>query len=88
MSLFDKLRGKATQWAKDNPEKVQKYGDQVIRRAGDAANRATGGKYTGKIRDGQRRLDDRLRKGQPRRDGLAGNDGDTPSRADEDKGGL
>ncbi len=77
MSLFDKLRGKATQWAKNNPEKVEKYSDEVIRRARDAADRATGGKHTDKLREGQRRLDDRV-----------GNDGDTPSRADEEKGGL
>ncbi|HEX5511647.1 MAG TPA: antitoxin [Actinomycetales bacterium] len=77
MSEFDKIRDKAEEWAKDNPEKAEKYSDEGIQRAGDAADRATGGKHADKVREGEERLDD-----------LVGDDGDTPSRADEEKGGL
>lgn len=58
MSIFDKVKGKAADLARDHGEKVAKGVDK----AADAANRRTGGQHADKIRDGaeraKRALDD------------------------------
>jgi hypothetical protein len=58
MSIFDKVKGKAADLARDHGEKVAKGLDK----AADAANQRTGGQHADKIRDGaeraKRALDD------------------------------
>jgi hypothetical protein len=51
MSIFDKVKGKAADLARDHGEKVAKGVDK----AADAANRRTGGQHADKIRDGAER---------------------------------
>jgi hypothetical protein len=58
MSMFNKLKGKAADLARDHGEKVAKGLDK----AADAATQRTGGQHADKIRDGaeraKRALDD------------------------------
>lgn len=57
---FDDLKKKAQDAAGDHPEQVEKFSDQAIDRGGDAADKATGGKYDGQIDKGQEQADQRI----------------------------
>lgn len=74
MSQFDNLRDKAEGYAKDHPDKVEEYSDKAGERAGDAADNATGNRYSEQVDKGQQKADD-----------LVGRDGDEPSNADRAK---
>ncbi len=60
MGAFDNLRAKAEKVIADNPDKVEQVSDAVIDRAGDAADKATGGKYTDQIDAAKKAADDRI----------------------------
>ena len=60
MSQFDNLRDKAEQAAQDHPEQVEKFSDQGLDQAGDAADGATGGRFSDQIDQGQQRGDDAI----------------------------
>ncbi len=56
MSQFDNLRDKATEFAEENPDKVEQGSDAV----GDKLNDATGGKFEDQIQQGQDALSDQF----------------------------
>lgn len=56
MSLFDKAKDLAQQ----HPDKVESISDSVIGKAGDAADKATGGKYADKVDTAQQKADDAI----------------------------
>jgi hypothetical protein len=58
MGMLDDLKNKAAKLAADHPDKVEQISDQVIERAGDAADKATGGKHADKIDAAQRKTDE------------------------------
>lgn len=60
MGTFDNIRAKAEKVIADNPDKVEKVSDAVIDRAGDAINKATGGKYSDKVEAAKREADKRI----------------------------
>lgn len=60
MGTFDNIRAKAEKAIADNPDKVETVSDAVIERAGDAVDKATGGKYTDKIEAAKREADKRI----------------------------
>jgi hypothetical protein len=60
MGMFDELKDKAAKLASEHPDQVEKISDQVIEKAGDAADHATGGKYADKVDLGQDKADDAI----------------------------
>lgn len=60
MGMFDEMKDKAAKLAADHPDQVEKISDQVIERGGDAADRATGGKYADKVDMAQEKADDSI----------------------------
>lgn len=60
MGIMDNIRGKAEEAIANNPDKFEQLSDQVIERAGDAADSATGGKYAGQIDSAQQEADKRI----------------------------
>ena len=60
MGTFDNLRDKAEQAAADHPEQAEKFSDQAIERGGDAADKASGGKYAEQVDKGQSQADKRI----------------------------
>ncbi|MFV0461123.1 MAG: antitoxin [Actinomycetales bacterium] len=58
--MFDNIRDKASEAMANNPDKVEEVSDQVIERAGDAADKATGGKFTSQIDSAERQVDERI----------------------------
>jgi hypothetical protein len=60
MGMFDEIKDKAAKLAADNPEMVEKVSDTVIEKAGDAADSATGGKYSDHITTAQDKADEAL----------------------------
>jgi antitoxin protein of toxin-antitoxin system len=60
MSGFDELKNKAQQAAGDHPEQVEKFSDQAIDKGGDAADKATGGKYDSQVDSAQQQADKRV----------------------------
>jgi hypothetical protein len=57
MGLFDDVKKKATEFAEQNPDKLESISDQVIEKAGDAADKATGEKYSSQIDSAQEKAD-------------------------------
>ena len=57
MGLFDDVTKKATEFAEKNPDKLESISDQVIEKGGDAADKATGGKYSSQIDGAQEKAD-------------------------------
>jgi MT0933-like antitoxin protein len=57
MGLFDEVKKKATEFAEKNPDKLESISDQVISKAGDAADAATHGKFTSQIDGVQEKAD-------------------------------
>ena len=60
MSQFDNLRDKAEQQEQEHPEQVENLSDQGLDKAGDAADSATGGRFSDQIDQGQQRGDDAI----------------------------
>jgi hypothetical protein len=60
MGFLDDAKKKAEQLASEHPDQVEKVSDTVIDRAGDAADKATGGKYADKIDSAQEKADDAI----------------------------
>jgi MT0933-like antitoxin protein len=58
MGAFDDLKGKAEKLAADHPEQTEKYSDQANEKVGDAADRATGDKYSSQVDSAQKKADD------------------------------
>ncbi len=56
MGLLDKAKN----FAKNNPDKLESISDQVIDKGGDAADKATGGKFADKIDGAQDKADDAI----------------------------
>ena len=60
MGTFDNLRDKAEQAAADHPEQAEKFSDQAIERGGDAADKASGGKYAQQMDKGEDAADKKI----------------------------
>ena len=60
MGLFDDVKKKATEFAEKNPDKLESISDQVIEKAGDAADQATGQKFSAQIDSAQEKADDAI----------------------------
>jgi hypothetical protein len=60
MGMFDNIKDKAEQLAADHPDQVEKLSDQLIDRAGDAADNATGGKHVKQVDSFQEKADDAI----------------------------
>jgi hypothetical protein len=56
MGMFDNMKDKAEDFARENPDKV----DEGLDKAGDFANEKTGGKYEDQIDKGQEFARDRM----------------------------
>jgi hypothetical protein len=57
MSGFDDLKKKAQDAAADHPEQAEKFSDQAIEHGGDAADKASGGKYDSQVDGAQEKAD-------------------------------
>jgi hypothetical protein len=57
MGMFDNIKDKAAKLAADHPDQVEKISDQAIERAGDAADKATGGKHVKQVDGFQEKAD-------------------------------
>ena len=60
MGMFDNIKDKAEKLAADHPDQVEKVSDQAIERAGDTADRATGGKHVKQVDGFQTKADDSI----------------------------
>lgn len=60
MSAFDELKDKGENLAADHPEQAEKISDQAIDKGGDAADKATGDKYSDQIDSAQKKADDAI----------------------------
>lgn len=60
MSMFDELKNKATEFVKDNPDKVEGVSDSLLEKAADVADDVTGGKFTGQIDGAVEKADDAI----------------------------
>ncbi|MGL4172544.1 MAG: antitoxin [Actinomycetota bacterium] len=60
MGAFDSLKGKAEDLAQNHGDKLEGVSDTVIDKAGDAADKLTGGKFSDKIDGIQQAADDRI----------------------------
>jgi len=60
MSQFDNLKDKAQDQLDQHPEQSEKMSDKGIEQGGDAADKATGGKFDDKLDKGQESLDDKI----------------------------
>jgi hypothetical protein len=58
VGMFDDLKKKATDLAEEHGDKVEAVSDQMIEKAGDAADKATGGKYADKVDAAQSKADE------------------------------
>jgi hypothetical protein len=57
MGMFDNIKDKAEKLAADHPDQVEKISDQAIDHAGDAADKATGGKHVKQVDGFQEKAD-------------------------------
>jgi hypothetical protein len=57
---FDDLKGKVEKAAADHPEQTEKISDQAGQKAGDAADQATGDKYSSQVDSAQKKADDAI----------------------------
>ncbi len=60
MAGLDDLKNKAGQAAQDHPEQAEKLSDQAIERGGDAADKASGGKFDEQVDKGQQAADQKI----------------------------
>jgi hypothetical protein len=60
MGAFDELKDKGEKLAADHPEQAEKLSDQAIDQGGDAADKATGDKYSDQIDGAQKKADEAI----------------------------
>ena len=60
MSAFDELKDKGEKLAADHPEQTEKYSDEAIQKGGDAADKATGDKFSGQVDGAEKKADDAI----------------------------
>ena len=60
MSFFDSAKEKLGDLSKDHPDQVEKFSDQAIEHGGDAADKATGGKYADQVDSAQGKADESI----------------------------
>jgi MT0933-like antitoxin protein len=60
MSMFDELKNKATEFVKDNPDKVEGVSDTILEKAADLADAKTGGKFSSQIDGLEQKADDAI----------------------------
>ncbi|HST83963.1 MAG TPA: antitoxin [Kineosporiaceae bacterium] len=60
MGTFDELKNKGEQAAAKHPEQVEKFTDQANEKAGDSADKATGGKHADQVDTAQKKADDAI----------------------------
>lgn len=53
MGVFDNIKNKATDLARDNADKVEQATDVALDKAADIANEKTGGKYADQVQKGR-----------------------------------
>lgn len=58
--MFDKLKHKVEDLAKDHPDQVEKASDKAIDATGDLVDKSTGDKYEGQVEQGQQFLDGKV----------------------------
>ncbi|MBI4942438.1 MAG: antitoxin [Actinobacteria bacterium] len=60
MSMFDELKNKATDFIKDNPDKIEGVSDNILEKAADLADEKTGGKFSSQIDGFEQKADDAI----------------------------
>ncbi|WP_088289486.1 antitoxin [Kineosporia sp. A_224] len=60
MSMFDELKNKATDFIKDNPDKIEGVSDNILEKAADLADEKTGGKFSSQIDGFAQKADDAI----------------------------
>ena len=60
MGAFDELKDKGEKLAADHPDQAEKYSDQAIDKGGDAADKASGAKFSSQIDSAQEKGDDAI----------------------------
>jgi hypothetical protein len=60
MGAFDELKNKGEKLAADHPEQTEKVSDQATERAGDTADRMSGGKHAQQVDSAQQKADDAI----------------------------
>lgn len=58
--MFDKLKAKAEELAKDHPDQVEKFSDKAIDSAGNLVDGKTGDKYESQVEKGEGFIDDKI----------------------------
>ena len=58
MGAFDELKDKGEKLASEHPDQVEKYSDEALDKGGDAADKATGGKFSSQVDGAQEKADD------------------------------
>jgi hypothetical protein len=57
MGAFDELKDKGEKLASDHPEQTEKYSDEALQKGGDAADKASGDKFSKQIDTAQEKGD-------------------------------
>jgi antitoxin protein of toxin-antitoxin system len=60
MGAFDELKNKGEKLAADHPEQTEKVSDQATDKAGDTADRLSGGKHAAQVDTAQQKADDAI----------------------------
>jgi antitoxin protein of toxin-antitoxin system len=60
MGAFDELKNKGEKLAADHPEQTEKVSDQANEKAGDTADRLSGGKHAEQVDSAQQKADDAI----------------------------
>lgn len=60
MGAFDELKDKGEKLASEHPEQAEKYTDEALQKGGDAADKATGDKFSSQIDGAQDKADDAI----------------------------
>ncbi len=60
MGAFDELKDKGEKLEADHPEQAEKVSDEAIQKGGDAADKATGDKFSSQIDSGEKKADDAI----------------------------
>jgi hypothetical protein len=58
--MFDKLKAKAEDLAKDHPDQVEKISDKGIDAAGNLVDKSTGDKFDGQVEKGESIVDGKI----------------------------
>jgi hypothetical protein len=60
MGAFDELKDKGEKVASEHPEQTEKYSDQALEKGDDAADKATGDKFSGQTDGAEKKADDAI----------------------------